>query len=131
MRSRKRWFVGVLVLGLLAAGVILAWPLPARTVTIVVSGTSGTKITGNYEVDGVASQIDSEAPTQFVVTGRDVTCSIHKDDHPGEMSIRIATDDGWASATAGPNHGVRVGYRSGNGLTKAESFWATNLQPKP
>ncbi len=70
MRSRTGLFIGVLIVCLLAAvGATLVWPATAPTVTISVSATPGTKISGNYEVDRVKSEIDSEEPAKFVVTG--------------------------------------------------------------
>jgi hypothetical protein len=131
--SRKAWIFGVPIMFLVVvAGAILISPAPARLVTISVTATPGTRITGSYQVDGVTSQVDTEAPTEFSATGREVTFAIRKNDQPGEMSVRIATGEGWASATAGPNRGVEVGYRSrGKWLTRAESFWATNLNAAP
>ena len=127
MRGRTGMFVGVLIVCLLAAvGAILVWPAKAQTVTISVSATPGTKVTGNYEVDGIKSEIDSEAPTQFLLTGREVSCWIQKDDRPGELSVRIAMEDAFASATAGPGQGVNVGFRRrGRWITRSEAFWAS------
>ena len=133
MRSRKGWFVGVLVVCVLVGiGAILAWPVPARTVTISISATPGTKITGSYEVDGVKSQIDAKAPTQIIVTGREVACRVQKEDAAAELTVRIALDKKFASATAGPRQGVNVGFRGrGNWLTSSEEFWANTSQAAP
>jgi hypothetical protein len=130
MRSRTGLFVGVVILGLLAAvGASLVWPPPAQTATISVSATPGAKITGHYEVDGIKTKIDSEAPTQFVLTGREVSCWILKDDQPGELSVRIAVDEAYASASAGPGQGVNVGFRRRDRwITKSEEFWANTSQ---
>jgi hypothetical protein len=130
MRGRTGLFVGVVILGLLAAvGARLVWPQPAHTVTISVSATTGTRINGHYEVDGVKSRIDSEAPTQFVLTGREVSCWIQKDDQPGELAVRIAVGEAYASASAGPGQGVNVGFRRrGRWITRSEEYWANTSQ---
>jgi hypothetical protein len=130
MSSRKIAFIGVLVIGLLmAAGAILLWPVPASSVTISIAATPGTKITGNYEVDGVKSQIDTEAPMQIVATGREVTCSIHEDKQSSELTVRVSVGKKFASATAGPGQGVNVGFRRrGNWLTRSDEFWANTSQ---
>jgi hypothetical protein len=133
MRSRTGLLVGVLIVCLLAAvGATLVWPPPAQTVTISVSATPGIKITGNYEVDGIKSEIDSKAPTQFVLTGREVSCWVQKDDRPGELSVKIAMEEVVASASAGPGRGVNVGFRRrGRWITKSEAFWANTATAAP
>ena len=133
MSSRKGFVAGVLTVCALAAVVgCLLWPLPALTVTISVSASPGTKITGNYEVDGVKSEIDAEAPTQFVLTGREVSSWIKKDDQPGELSVKIALGEGFASASAGPGQVVNVGFRRrGRWITRSEAFWANTAQNAP
>jgi hypothetical protein len=133
MSGRTGLFVGVLIVCLLAAmGATLVWPATAQTVTISVSATPGTKISGNYDVDGIKSEIDSEAPTQFILTGREVSCWIQNDEHPGEVSVRIAVGDAYASASAGPGQGVNVGFRRrGRWITRSEEFWANTAPAAP
>jgi hypothetical protein len=133
MRGRRGLFIGVLIVCLLAVvGASLVWPPPAQTVTISVSSTPGTKIRGNYEVDGVKSQIDTEAPTKFGLTGREVSCWIQKDDQPGELSVRIVVDEVYASASAGPGQGVNVGFhRRGRWITRSEAIWANTASTAP
>jgi hypothetical protein len=133
MSIGRRRFVGALVVALLAAvGVILAWPPPAETVTISVTATPGMNITGNYEVDGAKSPIDTVAPTQWVLTGREVSCWIQKGDQPSELSVRIAADEAYASASAGLGQGVNVGFRRrGRWITRSKAMWANTSQVAP
>jgi hypothetical protein len=132
MSTRKGLSIGGPVVVVVAIAAALLWPAPARTVTITVAAPPETKVTGSYEVDGVQSTIDAEAPAEFVVTGRSVTFSVRKDDRPGQMTIRIAVEGrGYASASAVAGGGVRGGFKSGNGVTRSESFWATNSQAGP
>ena len=132
MSKRRVLTVGVAVVAAVAIVAAIVWPVPTRTVTISVAAPPGTKVTGSCEVDGVKSAIDVEAPAEIVVTGRNVTYSVQKDDRPGEMTVRIAVEGhGYASAGAGAGGGVRGGFKSGNGVMRSESFWATNSQAAP
>jgi hypothetical protein len=120
------------IVAIAAAVVVLLalLPAPAQTITIKVSGPPGTKLTGNYTVDGNESEVDTLVPAEFVVTGRDVTCSIAKDDTPGDITVRISSDTGgYASVSAVTGRVAQLGFKTGNRLTSAEHYWATTTAP--
>jgi hypothetical protein len=126
MSRRTAIFIGMLVVAVFAAAAFL-WPPAARTLTLSVAAPPGTRVIGSYDVDGVTSAIDAEAPVEFVMTGRSVTYSIQMDDRPGEMTARIAAEvHGYASAGATARGWVHGGFTIRNGFARSETYWANS-----
>jgi hypothetical protein len=120
---RSQGFILVAIVALSASFLIQSRRL--HEVTVTVEGPVGTRISGNYVVDGVEHTIDGEAPVDFVVTGRHVEFSIQKDTQPGEIAVLLAADQsGTARTTAGPGGTVQCGYEKKGRVLGSSSVWA-------
>jgi hypothetical protein len=95
-----------------------------QEVTVTVEAPVGTKISGSFEVDGVLSTIDTEAPTSFLATGRHVDFFIQNDSAQGDISVVLsASSSDMARTTAGPGGAAQCGYKKSR-FPGSSSIWA-------
>jgi hypothetical protein len=119
---------GVLLVAVIALGVgFISRNMKPQEVTVTVEAPAGTRISGSYEVDGVRSAIDAEAPTSFTLTGRHLEFLIENDSTQGEISVVLsASESGMARTTAGPGSAVQCGYKKGK-FPGSSSTWAREV----
>jgi hypothetical protein len=124
----RRWFLLLgLVVVLAAAAAAVAWyGRPKKnTVTLEVTGKTGTPFKGTAEVDGSTQELTGTVPAQFVLEGTRLTYSLASPEESGEIRVK-ALLGGVALGSAGsgdpPKNGVRGWVKSGWGWSAPEHW---------
>jgi hypothetical protein len=118
--------LGIPVVAIMVAlAVVVFLASRPREITVTVEAAAGTKISGNYVVDGVVSRFDTEAPASFIVTGRMIEIAVKKDDQPGVMAVTLVGDDsGQARTSVGPGETAKCSYEQCGLLRSSSKIWA-------
>jgi hypothetical protein len=93
MNIRKLAVVVVIALCLSGCSVDMT---PMRSLTLQISGTSGTHITGQYVLTAAGEtttyELDREVPFTIDLTGQDLSCVVQKIGTPGTVRVQLLID---------------------------------------
>ena len=124
MRRRTTVTAALVGIGILACGLLWAlWPADPEPMRLEITGTSGTTVSGKYEVEGKVHQLSGVVPFTIDVSAASVTYDFHKAAQAGDLRAKLTRLHATATApgrsvsasTSGPFRGVRGGIRKGRG----------------
>ena len=123
MTKRKLLLISLpLLLLVVGAATLWLWPTPVRTVEIVVSGPTGSRVVGTYQTDGASHAIDAPLPARVQMTGREVSFVVQTADSSGDLQVALHVGAKQTPSARVVAPGVRGQYRGGKWLVQPERF---------
>ena len=122
VKKRVWWIIGGFAAILLAAAVLVLLYRPPVEIELLISGTPGMRVTGEYSADGRRYPIDAAVPTRIAVRAGDARFHVAKVSEDDDLRVVVRVDGQTLHETRerGPRHGVRGGVTS---RLRSRSTW--------